>query len=454
MKFNFICLALAASLSLAGISSLFAQAAPTNLKSDIQALEKQLRDLKRKVEEFEPPGAAAWPTNAPLSLVIYRNAFVDNQQAAPRTDDLTLDPQYRGFIPVPHTPALLRINARPRVDFILDTGDPGNADYFLPAAIPVEGDPAKGGGARFNVTAKASRLSLDVRAPTLAGSPRFYFENDFFGAGSANLNFNVRHLYGQYHNLILGQTYSAFEDADAWPDTLDYEGPNGMVSLRQPQLQYQLPLDRQWRLSASVEKPASQVDGGADSTVQPDNHAPDIGFNARWAEAACGHVQLAAVFRVLGAESATNGNQTAAGGGLSLSAVKSLFARDSLQAQSLLGRGIGRYLNDNISNNDAAYDAAGDLQALPCLAAVLGYTHYWTEVWRSTASYGFVQINNAEAQGPDAYHRTHYASLNLMWQPYPRLTMGLEGLYGRKETHSGAAGADWRVQAGIIYSLF
>jgi hypothetical protein len=47
-------------------------------------------------------------------------------------------------------------------------------------------------------------------------------------------------------------------------------------------------------------------------------------------------------------------------------------------------------------------------------------------------------------------------ALNLIWQPFKfeRLNVGLEGLYGVNEVKNGDTGDDWRVQVGIIYSLF
>ena len=452
-----ISLMIAGVLLLAGMPSLFAQSAKTDqLKATVKLLDQSVQELKQKVADLEKQQvflAAKIPTGN-VSRVIYRHAFIDNQVAAPRPGDLTLDPQYRGFIPIPHTPAMIRFNATPRVDFIFDTGNSGDPDMFVPAKIPVAGDPTKGGGNRFNISAKGSRLMLDVRAPTQAGAPRFYYENDFNGVGSAAMNFKIRHLYGQYYNIIVGQTFSVFEDPDGWPDTLDYEGPNAAVSARVPLLRYQLPLNKRWQLNVSVEKPSSEVDTTGDPTAVSVNRAPDIGLNTRWEEASFGHVQLAAIGRVLGADGVTNGIQTVLGGGLNLSVVKSLFTRDSFQFQGTLGQGIARYNNDDVFPNDAAYNQAGNLTALPFMAIMVGYTHGWTEKLRSTASYGLVNIENEISQGPDAYHQTHYASLNLMWQPFKLLTMGMEGLYGHKEVQSGAAGADWRIQFGVVYSLF
>jgi outer membrane DcaP-like protein len=85
---------------------------------------------------------------------------------------------------------------------------------------------------------------------------------------------------------------------------------------------------------------------------------------------------------------------------------------------------------------------------------MIGYTHKWNDYLRSTASYGYVYLDNQFSQEPDAYHQTHYASLNLVWQARKRLSIGFEGLYGHKEEKNGADGDAFRLQLGVLYSIF
>jgi uncharacterized protein (DUF2249 family) len=44
--------------------------------------------------------------------------------------------------------------------------------------------------------------------------------------------------------------------------------------------------------------------------------------------------------------------------------------------------------------------------------------------------------------------------LNVVWQLRRHLSVGFEGLYGKKETQNGETGDVWRVQVGLVYSLF
>jgi hypothetical protein len=67
------------------------------------------------------------------------------------------------------------------------------------AKIPVEGDPSKGGKPVFNINAKGSQLRIDVRAPEIAGAPRFYYENDFYGSGGGEFPYRIRQFYGQIY---------------------------------------------------------------------------------------------------------------------------------------------------------------------------------------------------------------------------------------------------------------
>ncbi len=474
MKLNTTSFRLSALLLAAATVSASAQISELDqLKAAMKVMQQNMEVMQRKIAEMEAAKAATSNAVAQTSPSVQtmeriatgqtvgtanpvadRHAMNDQQEGAPRLNDYTLDPKYRGFIPVPNTPVLIKLNAKPRLDVTSDSRNSGNPDRFVTAQIPVKGQPSYGGSEQFNINARGSQLRADVRAPEMDGNFRFYYENDFFGSGGG-MSYRLRHMYGQFYNLTAGYTYSCFEDPDAWPDTVDYEGPNGAVFARRPLVRYMLPFCEAWQMNFGVEAPGAEVDGNstADSINQA-NRAPDCAMNVRWENSQWGHVQLGNVVRNIGARGSSVGNQDVWGWGFNLSSGLNVFQRDSLQAQLTYGEGIFRYINDDFMNNDAAYDAAGNLHALPCFAATAGYTHQWSDSFRSTLSYGFVDIDNQGPQGPDAYYQTHYASLNLVWQMRKHLSVGLEGLYGRKETQSHATGDVWRIQLGMVYSLF
>lgn len=445
------------------------------LKANMQQMQKTMEEMRKKIAELEKekaaaPAASAIDRTSPsykalekvaagqdigsASPVGQRPSFNDQQEGAQRPKDFTLDPKYRGFFPIPNTPGLIKFNAKPRVDITSDTRNSGNPDRFATATIPVKGQPEYDSSQRFNVNARGSQLSVDVRAPEIPGNFRFYYNNDFFGSGSG-MQYRLKQLYGQFYNVTAGFTYSCFEDPDAWPDTVDFEGPNAVIFARRALVRYMLPLSDAWQVNFGIEAPGSEVDGNSTTnSINQVNSAPDGTMNLRWENAKWGHVQLGGVARSIGADRSGIGDDSVFGWGLNLASSINVFKRDSFQTQLTYGEGIFRYMNDDFINNDAAFDSSGDLKAIPCFGATAGYTHQWSDVLRSTATYGYVNLDNETTQGPDAYHETHYGSLNLVWQLRKRLSIGGEVLYGQKETQNGVTGDVWRFQMGLVYSLF
>jgi hypothetical protein len=401
---------------------------------------------------------AAGQDVAGQSPITYRGAMNDQQEAASRPKDFTLDPKFNGFFPIPNTPVLLKFNAKPHLDITSDNENAGSKYRFVPAKFPLESASDFGGGRQFNVNANATQLRLDARAPELGGNFRFYYQNDFFGSDSSDMKYRLQHLYGQFYGFKAGFTYGVWEDPDSWPDTVDYEGPNAVIFSRRPVAQYTHAWNDNWNTTFGVEKPDIYVD--VNSGPNPDGSTltrmPDLGFNTRYEKAGLGHLQFSTMFRDLGAQDSVGDEHHVFGWGVNLSAGIDLSKKDSLQLLGVYGEGVGGMGNDtSFLNSDAAFTAGGDLEALPYWSATIGYTHRWNEALRSTITYGYVNLDNASGQDVTFYHTSHYASANLVWQLRKRLSIGFEGLYGLKEAANGEDSGDhWRVQVGMVYSLF
>lgn len=87
-----------------------------------------------------------------------------------------------------------------------------STDFFDPSTIPV------GEVQRTNSSfhARQTRLSLDAQRQAINGEEpmRVFIEGDFFGDGNT---MRLRHAYGEYRNLILGQTCSTLAHRAALP---------------------------------------------------------------------------------------------------------------------------------------------------------------------------------------------------------------------------------------------
>ena len=309
---------------------------------------------------------------------------------------------------------------------ISDNKNAGNQNRFVPSAFPLKGSANYGGGEQFSMNANATQLRLDVRAPDFAdGSFRFYYQNDFFGSGS---------------------------------DTVDCEGPNSVLFSRRPVAQYTYAWNNNWNTTFGIEKPDTYIDtaSGPNTGGSTLHRMPDLGFNTRYEKEGFGHLQFSTLFRDLGVQDSLGQEHHVFGWGVNLGEGLDLGKKDSVQLLGVYGAGVGGQGNDSgFLNSDAAFDTRGNLEALPYWSGMVGYTHRWNSDFRSTASYGYVNLDNASGQVETFYHTSQYASANLVWQLRKRLSIGLEGLYGIKEARNGVDSGDhWRVQVGMVYSLF
>ena len=238
-----------------------------------------------------PPSRQVGETTA-----TYRQ-FSEDTVAAARFNNVPLDPKYHGFFHLPGTQTILKIGGYFKTDFIYDLKPAGNTDSFITSSIPI---PTVAGVNNATVSVRPTRMNLDFRVPsTKIGAVRFYVEGDLFGTNSTTPR--LRHAYAQAKNFLIGQSFSNFMDPDAFPDTLDFQGPNGMVSVRNPQLRYGFALSPSTTFYVSVEKPSSDIAFKTPQfSSQPNAPSPDGAIRLRQ-EFERGHFQVAGLFRSIAA---------------------------------------------------------------------------------------------------------------------------------------------------------
>jgi hypothetical protein len=212
-----------------------------------------------------------------------------------------------------------------------------------------------------------------------------------------------------------------------------------------------------------VENPSPQVTGAAGVT-----QVPDLVVRARWDPRLdlpgplfrrLGHVQLSVVIRQIRAEPESAPSDTVAKAGFGAGLSGRLNAgwigeKDDITFSAYWGKGIGRYITDldSFGGQDAFYDAAsGELEALPVLAAYLGYELFWTEALRSTVTAGWVRVFTLDVQPGDSLEQTLRLSVNIAWSPVPRLDFVGELLGGRRWNEDGARGEAAQLQVGTRF---
>jgi len=425
----------------------------TDLKATVTALETKLDALEKKQAAAPallpqaPPQAPGAP--APSSLAQRQTSSRDAETAA-RVNNAPLEPSRKGYIEIPGTESSFKIGGYAKLDAIVDTKQAGNPDQFITSSIPVA-VPSEANTANFNLHARQTRINVDFRRPTQQGDIRIFVEADFFGGDGATA-FRMRHAYGQAKNVLLGWTWSTLVDADAFPDTLDFQMTNGVAVTRQPQVRYTAPLGKHDSLAFGIEKPMSDISISGVSNV---TRYPDEIIRYRH-EDGWGHLQLGTVFRQIGGASNTaNASRSVFGMGGMLTGGLKVAGTDSLVFGVNYGNGMAHYVS-NISGLglDAALNSArNDLEALPSLGAYGGYQHRWAKTLRSSLTYGLNRVSNTEAEDNSAFRQAYYVSGNLIWRPFLAAEMGVEYLHGRHFQRDGDNGSANRIQLSIKYDL-
>jgi hypothetical protein len=374
-----------------------------------------------------------------------------DQIAAPRIDNAPLDPRYPGYFRLPGTLTLMRIGGYFKTDFIYDLKPPGNTDSFIPATFPI---PSISSVNNTTVSVRPTRMNFDFLIPVSSKSVRFFLEFDFFGTNSTTPR--LRHAYAQVANLLVGQTFSNFMDPDSGPDTLDFQGPNSQVSIRNPQFRYTVPVADKSSLSFSVEKASSDV---SFTTPQfnslPNSPTPDGAIKFRH-DFPAGHVQLSTVLRSPSAYLPDGKAGSVFGWGIDLTGAVTPFGRDTFVYQGAYGAGYERYVNDTSGLGiDAALENAANphLAAIPLTAAYGAYQHYWIKRLRSSLVYGFAQAQNTDLEPASAYHQSNYSAANIIWNPFGSLNVGTEVLYGWLVEKNKATADDTRFMFSAKYNF-
>lgn len=445
-------------LALAGGPAFAQGPARTDLERTVREQQRQIERLQQRLEELERargglqrPASATLPPPDPRLESLERRVE-ELQKAQAETAARTVsEGSFPGSFKIPGSDASIKIGGYVKADLIYDFDDIGSEDLFVTNSIRTEGKNRKG---RTRLHARQTRLNVDVRKPTEWGPARAFVEGDFFGAGgnqnvSNSTGFRIRHAFAELGKLTAGQTWSTFMDVSVVPDTLDFEGPNSELFVRQAQFRWTETLAPGLTLAFAVENPEGDFanDGGLNL-----DRLPDGVVRLRW-EQDWGHLQTAFLARELRFDDGEN-EDSEFGYGLTLSGslkLPFLHPKDKLAFQVNYGDGIGRYVTDLGGGGFDARVDNGRLDTVQAFGVMVQGQHWWADNWRSTLAYGFLTVDNADGAPGDTLETSHYVAANLIWSPVPNVDIGIEYLFGYLETENDFSGAANRVQAAVTW---
>jgi len=423
---------------------------------DLEAQQRLLKSMQTQLDQLATAaGQAPELTQPELALRERLDKVEDLLEHPPDSPaNVVAAGELPGSIRIPGTNMAGKVGGFVRLG-VVNSFDPiGSDDRFIVASIPPEGEGESGQDQRVTISAKRSRLNLDMRMDSSVGQFRAFLEGDFAGSGEGETdNYRLRHAYGQYKQYLVGQTWSLLMDRAAEPEEIDFEGLSGQINERQPQARWTKGRGQEAGFALSFEDPQPEITGGQGVSVFGDVVA------RRWRAKPWGHLSVGTILRDIRAQWDLDPTveHEKFGWGLSFSGkyrFKRWDERDNLVFQLNYGKGFGRYINDldSAGGQDGVFnDETGEFDTLPAFGGYVAFQHWWKGLeehlgllrdLRSTFVYSHVHVDNLDFQADDAYSTTNRATMNVLWSPISAIDLGLEFLWGErknKDTSKGTA---------------
>lgn len=255
-------------------------------------------------------------------------------------------------------------------------------------------------------------------------------------------------------------------DIGVFPDSIEYWGPNGMAFFRNVQFRWTPVQKGDSNVQIALERPGASADGGAYSgrielqNIVPQFKWPDLSGHVRYAGKA-GYIQVAGIVRKIAWVDQGTGpynlSGSAVGAGVDVSSNLKITKKDTGKFSVAYGHGVENYMNDapvdiGVQNNFSNPKSPIKGVALPVLGVVAFLDHSWSTRYTTSVGYSMLNITNSDGQVPADFHQGQYALGNLLYRPIPRVTMGGEFQFGRRQNVSNNYNYnDYRMQFSFRY---
>ncbi|OBY74783.1 DcaP family trimeric outer membrane transporter [Acinetobacter gyllenbergii] len=300
---------------------------------------------------------------------------------------------------------------------------------------------------RLHSTVNVTRLGLNFKTPTAAGDVGGKLEMDFFG-GSTRDQFRIRHAYLTFDKWLIGQTWSTFIAPEYYPETIDAGTYVGGALQRSPLVRYSDNLSANTSFAVAIEDPKYTA------TSDPDNEMRLPALVGRLNHKFENGSLLSG--RSFMAEKKTSNDEEWAWG-VGLGGKYQLTPQTFLKADYYHVKGDGRFLL--WTNNSYVIDDKNHIQSNEFDTISAGLTHQFNSQLRSTLGYGYMKAKDdntfAQIQKTNLTQNKELWQgwINAMYNPYKPITLGVEYVYGERETFEGRKGIDNRFNMMASYDF-
>lgn len=277
-------------------------------------------------------------------------------------------------------------------------------------------------------------------------------EFDFWGGGG---HMRLRKAFVEFNHWQIGQNWASFGDEALWPNIMEWEGPPSGVWVRSPHIKYFNTIggNPDWRFILAIDAPISDYDRyGEIEPLLNEAHqtTPDFVAGIKH-EKEWGHFRFASILRSINYEF-NDQTESFFGYGFSFSGILKNKS-NSFQYQITGGEGIAAYITSIAGfGYDGFPTSGGEFKAMPSYGGWGAYEYFWTPKLHSNVVLGYTRFYANDVQrfivtenkGQDVIiargnvdHQHYYGILNMMYDPFKRMTFGLEIDYGTKDLEVG-----------------
>ena len=280
---------------------------------------------------------------------------------------------------------------------------------------------------------------------------RALVEFDFWGG---NGHMRLRKAFVESGHWQIGQNWNNFGDEDLWPNVMEWEGPPSGIWLRTPHIKYFNTFkNKNWIYEISLEAPI--IDylalGEIEPLVEEENQVTPDFTVALKNEKKWGHIRLSSILRNIRYK-LDGKSDNFIGYGFALSGIYKTEKKNNLQFQLVAGKGINAYLTSISGNGYDGFPNNNDgFSATPSYGGWVSYEYFFTPKFHSNVVFGYSDykfesmeryiltsdlpedpIDDILVLNGD-YNSNHvYGLFNLMYEPFERMTVGIELDYGVK----------------------
>ncbi|WOJ95137.1 hypothetical protein R0135_08170 [Congregibacter variabilis] len=369
-----------------------------------------------------------------------------------------IDPDFEKSAPLFGSDYRFSIGGYAKTDLIFDFDGVGDPYQFVLGQIPVADSPPGGSYSQLHI--RESRTHLEIRN---VNSPfnldKFFLEFDFFD-GAESTNFRLRHAYFQFGQLQAGRTWSILTELRALPLMLDFAAGDALLGGRSEQIKW----DGN-KIFGKLDWAVGLESYDATRIVIPESIA-GRGIARSRTPRLSGGISYPWDQGVLSVGASVNEVRFDGSDGLEdrseLGWTTVLGSRVYLRADQphFLGFNAGYTkgtLSDiiafaNAGTPNAALSTEGNLELAEGWNANVGLHLSLSDKVTSNLHYAYTRMEKTpELFAPDEMAKGWAAHANLIYDFDSRFRVGVEYMWGERETVDGSSGDAARLQFSTFY---